>query len=255
MRSEQQVEVCARPARDKVAGCDSLCTFDCDWNGLNRIGRNTGTRAPRNWVLRNSGDHIKRALRMPKEVNGDHDNQDEAPAVVESGRAWLPPKDQKPRVDHGVAPANHSMQMNLESQSWAYVDATQFQVRGANYLSDKIKQPSKQNAFELVEVSGFSTLGKCMFSTERPDSFFSRARMMGRKNFIFTMHFNLDPMHVVMVYELNGDALEKVPFPLKTICLFSTSSGELSLSISSALSKWTRSSTPWSRCTAFDVFL
>eukprot|EP00293_Proteomonas_sulcata_P003237 CAMPEP_0184327998 /NCGR_PEP_ID=MMETSP1049-20130417/143386_1 /TAXON_ID=77928 /ORGANISM="Proteomonas sulcata, Strain CCMP704" /LENGTH=209 /DNA_ID=CAMNT_0026650283 /DNA_START=730 /DNA_END=1359 /DNA_ORIENTATION=+ len=81
-------------------------------------------------------------------------------------------------------------------------------VRGENYLKDKKKFPSKPAAFELVEISGFSTQEKTRFVTEREDSFYSRARAAGRKNFLFVMHFDLNPMHVVMVYELNGDALQ-----------------------------------------------
>lgn len=36
---------------------------------------------------------------------------------------------------------------------------------------------------------------------------------MGRKNHIFVMHFDLNPMHVVMVFELNGEAMKDVSFP------------------------------------------
>jgi len=49
-----------------------------------------------------------------------------------------------------------------------------------------------------------------MFSSERDDSFYARARKAGRKNHIFVMHFDLNPMHVVMVFELNGAAMEQV---------------------------------------------
>ena len=45
-------------------------------------------------------------------------------------------------------------------QSWEYVDATAFPVRGVNYLKDKVKVPSQPCAFDLVEISGFSTEGK-----------------------------------------------------------------------------------------------
>lgn len=54
-------------------------------------------------------------------------------------------------------------------QSWEYVDATAFPVRGVNYLKDKVKVPSQPCAFELVEISGFSTEGKvCRVSYPQP---------------------------------------------------------------------------------------
>mmetsp|Transcript_6061 Transcript_6061/g.11729 ORF Transcript_6061/g.11729 Transcript_6061/m.11729 type:complete len:262 (+) Transcript_6061:263-1048(+) len=115
------------------------------------------------------------------------------------------------RGGHGgtVPRVSHSMEMNKEEQSNSTVDATTFQVRGPNYLADKIKVASAPAAFDLVEVSGFSTEDKCMFTTERHDSYYKRARALDKKEFLFVMHFDLNPMHVVMVYELHGDALEK----------------------------------------------
>jgi hypothetical protein len=141
-------------------------------------------------------------------AGGDHDN-DEDPAVGEgSGLNFL--AGAKPLMNTGVPKSAHSMEINCDHQSFSHVDATAFHVRGNNYLNDKVKIPSRPSAFELVECSGFSTLGKCMFTTERPDSYYQRARSIGRKNFVFVMHFDLNPMHVVMVYELNSDALQTV---------------------------------------------
>jgi hypothetical protein len=117
---------------------------------------------------------------------------------------------ERPLMNTGVPTSCHSMPINCDHQSFSHVDATAFHVRGHNYLNDKIKIASKASAFELVEVSGFSSLGKCMFTTERADSYYARARKIGRKNFVFVMHFDLNPMHVVMVYELNSDALQTV---------------------------------------------
>mmetsp|Transcript_25114 Transcript_25114/g.63390 ORF Transcript_25114/g.63390 Transcript_25114/m.63390 type:complete len:255 (+) Transcript_25114:276-1040(+) len=108
-----------------------------------------------------------------------------------------------------VPAAVHSMQMDKEEQSYSTVDSTTFNVRGPNYLEDRVKIASAPAAFDLVEVSGFSTEGKCMFSSARSDSYYARARAAGKKEFLFIMHFDLNPMHVVMVYELNGDAMEK----------------------------------------------
>lgn len=114
-------------------------------------------------------------------------------------------------VETGVPPSNHTMKVNQAEQSYTPLDAKMFLVRGKDYLKDKVKVPSADSAFDLVEVSGFSTQGRCMFTTLREDSYYARARKVGRKNFIFVMHFDLNPMHVVMIYELKGDALEKDP--------------------------------------------
>jgi hypothetical protein len=102
------------------------------------------------------------------------------------------PKDGSARVNHGVPPAQHTIPhgrgeqvcftftlprlkrqaaigafipvdgtcSETSLQSWEYVDATAFPVRGVNYLKDKVKVPSQPCAFELVEISGFSTEGK-----------------------------------------------------------------------------------------------
>lgn len=90
---------------------------------------------------------------------------------------------------------------------WDFVDATQHDVRGPQYLTDKKKYPSKPAAFNLVEVAGFSTNGPCRFYSELKDSYYQRARAAGRNVFIFIMHFDLRPMHTVMVFELDKDAL------------------------------------------------
>ena len=114
-----------------------------------------------------------------------------------------------PCLQHGVPPVEISIPRGLHSTSWDYVDATQHVVRGANYLADKKKYPSKPAAFKLVEVAGFSTDGPCRFYSELQDSYYSRAREAGRDVFLFIMHFDLRPMHTVMVFELDKVALQE----------------------------------------------
>ena len=114
-----------------------------------------------------------------------------------------------PRVNHGVPAAVHSLILHDDENGWDYIDATQYNVRGKSYLSDKKKIPSEASAFETVEFSGFTTVNKTRFLSEQPYSYYARARAIGRKNFVFIMHFDLNPMHVALTFELNGDALEK----------------------------------------------
>lgn len=160
-----------------------------------------------------SGKSDKPAAAAP--AAGEEEHHDDEPAVGEV--KYDPAKQTKvPRIDTGVPPANHTLRLGGETSSYDYVDARHFVVRGPNYLKDKKKQPSKPSAFELVEVSGFSSTEKTRFTTERTDSYYSRARASGRKNFIFVMHFDLNPMHTVMTYEMNPKALEEDPAFAKT---------------------------------------
>jgi hypothetical protein len=113
------------------------------------------------------------------------------------------------KVPHGVPPVFHTLHLHDDENGWDYVDATEFNVRGKGYLTDKIKVASLPSAFELAEFSGFSSVERVRFSSDRPDSYYSRARAAGRKHFIFVMHFDLNPMHVAISFELLGDAMDK----------------------------------------------
>lgn len=115
--------------------------------------------------------------------------------------------DSFPCLRFGIPPAGSSIPRGAGNTSWDYVDATQHSVRGDQYLSDKKKYPSKPAVFQLVEVAGFSTKEPCRFYSELQESFYQRARKAGRNVFIFIMHFDLRPMHTVMVFELDKDAL------------------------------------------------
>jgi len=125
--------------------------------------------------------------------------------------AAVNPKDPNtfPCLHHGIQPSNISIPKGLGGTSWDYVDATQHAVRGANYLVDKKKYPSQPAAFTLVEVAGFSTDGPCRFYSELPDSYYHRAREAGRNVFVFIMHFDLRPMHTVMIFEMDKGVLQE----------------------------------------------
>ena len=112
-----------------------------------------------------------------------------------------------PCLKNGIPPVGITIPRGMGSTSWDYVDATQHVVRGENYLKDKKKYPSQPAAFQLVEVAGFSTNGPCRFYSELQDSYYQRARAAGRDVYIFIMHFDLRPMHTVMVFELDKTAL------------------------------------------------
>jgi hypothetical protein len=140
-----------------------------------------------------------------------HDEEDDA-HPADPAEYLKPPKGSvAPRIEHGVPPVFHTLHLHDDENGWDYVDASCFQVRGKGYLEDKIKIPSLPAAFELAEFSGFASHERVRFSSERPDSYYSRARAAGRKNFIFVMHFDLNPMHVSISFELHGDAMETDP--------------------------------------------
>ena len=128
-----------------------------------------------------------------------------------SNGAGQPPStkdpDSYPCLNFGIPPVDISIPRGTGGTMWDFVDATQHDVRGPQYLTDKKKYPSKPAAFNLVEVAGFSTNGPCRFYSELKDSYYQRARAAGRNVFIFIMHFDLRPMHTVMVFELDKDAL------------------------------------------------
>jgi hypothetical protein len=116
----------------------------------------------------------------------------------------------EPKICHGIAPAFHTLELHDAVNGWDYVDSTTYKVRGKGYLKDRIKIASLPSVFELAEVSGYSAVGKIMFSTERADSYYVRARSAGRKQFLFVMHFDLNPMHAVMSFEVR-DSIKSDP--------------------------------------------
>ena len=139
------------------------------------------------------------------------DDEDDA-RLGDAGQYVKPAKGSvPPKIPHGVPPVSHTLHLHDDENGWDYVDATNFLVRGKGYLADKVKIPSLPAAFELAEFSGFASAERVKFTTERPDSYYSRARAAGRKQYLFVMHFDLNPMHVAISFELLGDALEADP--------------------------------------------
>ncbi len=104
-----------------------------------------------------------------------------------------------------------SLQQNGTICGWDSIDASNFNIRGKDYLQDKIKAPSSSSAFRLVDFSGFSSVDKQPFSTDLQDSFLARARASGQTGFIFTMHFDLSHTHVVISFELIEEVMHSDP--------------------------------------------
>ena len=113
-----------------------------------------------------------------------------------------------PCLRHGVPHGTTTLPRGLGATSWDYADATAHNVRGDKYLSDKKKFPSKPAVFNTVEVAGFSTSGPCRFYSELPDSYYQRARRAGKRDFLFIMHFDLRPIHTVIVMELDKEQMK-----------------------------------------------
>ena len=105
----------------------------------------------------------------------------------------------------------YSLRENGEVCGWESVDATTFNVRGKEYLQDRVKIPSSSSAFKLVDFSGISAAEKVPFTTDLADSYTERAMSQGRKGFIFTVHFDLSGCHVVLSFELIEEVLEGDP--------------------------------------------
>jgi hypothetical protein len=137
---------------------------------------------------------------------------DDADQHLEEGVFVKPPKGlAAPRICHGIPPVSHTLELHDEVNGWDYVDSTTYKVRGKGYLKDRIKVPSLPSVFELAEFSGYSSVGRIMFATERADSYYARARSAGRKQFLFVMHFDLNPMHAVISFEVVDDLFKSDP--------------------------------------------
>ena len=122
-----------------------------------------------------------------------------------------------PCLKYGISPVGITCARGPLETGFDFPDHAEHPVRGPKYLVDKVKIPSQPFAFNLVEVAGFQTHPgeTCRFSADLEDSYYQRARKAGRNVFVFVMHFDLNPMHVVMVFELNENSLEK-DLPFKT---------------------------------------
>jgi hypothetical protein len=116
-----------------------------------------------------------------------------------------------PKIRHGIPPVWHTLELHDDVNGWDYVDATAFKIRGKGYLKDRKKVASMPSVFEMAEFSGYSAVERIKFATEQPDSYYARARSAGRKQFMFVMHFDLNPMHAVMSFEVLGGSIKSDP--------------------------------------------
>ena len=89
-------------------------------------------------------------------------------------------------------PGNHP-------NGWEHIDGTTYKLQGGC--------ASKSAAFSLRDVSAFSSSVKLPFSTDLPESYYLRARSAGCDNFLFVMHFDMLPMHLVGSFEVSGAVL------------------------------------------------
>ena len=78
-----------------------------------------------------------------------------------------------------------SLQRNTETNSWDEIQGN--------------------TCFTLCDVSAFSMRDKLLFSTTRKDSYYHSVEH--ETNFIFTMHFDMSPMHLVLTFQLNPETL------------------------------------------------
>lgn len=76
------------------------------------------------------------------------------------------------------------------------------QVRGKNYLKDKLKQPCGPAAFRLVAMDLFETEGRVTHIASRPDNLVHRLVKEGRHPFVFIVHFTLPgpPFYSLVAY-------------------------------------------------------
>mmetsp|Transcript_37311 Transcript_37311/g.75588 ORF Transcript_37311/g.75588 Transcript_37311/m.75588 type:complete len:320 (+) Transcript_37311:169-1128(+) len=94
---------------------------------------------------------------------------------------------------------------------WLPADATEFPVRGKNYLKDKKKTASQPSAFRLAGVHGFTAAQKIPFVTASPylASMERTVRSNGSVPFLFVMHFDISPQHLVLAFELDEAVLSQ----------------------------------------------
>lgn len=102
-----------------------------------------------------------------------------------------------------------------KKNGWSPADATEFPVRGSGYLTDKKKASSKPSAFNTIGVHGFTSADKVPFVTNSPNlaPFERKPRANGKPHFLFVMHFDIAPQHLVLAYELDEEVLTHVSKP------------------------------------------
>uniref|UniRef100_A0A7S0NC99 Protein ENHANCED DISEASE RESISTANCE 2 C-terminal domain-containing protein n=1 Tax=Hanusia phi TaxID=3032 RepID=A0A7S0NC99_9CRYP len=103
------------------------------------------------------------------------------------------------------------LQFGAARHNWQVSDVTKIDVRGKNYLKDRQKIPSETAAFNLVSVHGFTAADKIRFVTkDQRLKQWPRTRIPGtdKPKFMFVMHFDVEPQHLVLAFELNEEVLD-----------------------------------------------
>ena len=97
----------------------------------------------------------------------------------------------KPTTSKGSPPAKRgSVDLELPrgtdssgEHCWCQLDASKFEVRGANYLADRVKSPSTQAIFQMAHAEMYSTEKPQSKIAERPDGWLKAARAKGDTRF------------------------------------------------------------------------
>lgn len=109
----------------------------------------------------------------------------------------------------------------LRLEAWAEPSAGDFQVRGKNYLRDKVKIPSQQSFFRLLTVDLINTArplfgGMCSHPQERVQQALKRERETGVKelpDFIFCVNLVVPGQsiyHAAFYFGIDGAALHEI---------------------------------------------
>ncbi|KAJ8902785.1 hypothetical protein NDN08_006105 [Rhodosorus marinus] len=99
--------------------------------------------------------------------------------------------------------------LDNSKNAWSGVRGETFRVRGKNYLSDRVKQQSAPNAFDLVEVEVFkSTNGKVENYAACPESAIARARKNGDERFMLMVVFQTVTIHLVVTWRVEPKVLD-----------------------------------------------
>jgi len=91
---------------------------------------------------------------------------------------------------------------------WSKFDESGFNLRSANYLKDRKKQPAGQQMLEVVSVDMFliGESGPMLQSTAHPDSGFAAARQSGDSRFLVAINFIFPPYQAVMLAAVDPNA-------------------------------------------------
>lgn len=101
-----------------------------------------------------------------------------------------------------------------EGHCYSQLDAQTFCVRGENYLTDQVKNPSVSSLFDLMHVDIFKCESKLGHLAARDDSWLRRAREAGDDRFylVITYITPVSPfVHLILYYAVQPDRVKKLP--------------------------------------------